>query len=232
MSRIFICFFILISLLCLPACGSTITESIPVIQKESSPVLNNIIANSKTIEELYYEEKPVYSYYSGGIKIVNTSQVWLKDNVLKTEQITDFYKNDTLIDREISGRIFDYKTLNKKHYCLGKYAEQKNLKESLPKDTLIVPRDQTILWYLDRVIPDLSIIGEADYEGEKCLVVEILKNNLGSTKLWISKKRELPVKVENNYNGNISVREYCNFKVGKDSVSNNALEIPKGAVQF
>jgi hypothetical protein len=95
---------------------------------------------------------------------------------------------------------------------------------------LTIPREQTILWYLDKVLPELSTVQEAEYEGELCFIVEILKNNLGSTKVWISSVSGLPVRIQNNYNGNTSERLYCNFKTGEGAVQPEDLAIPAGAL--
>lgn len=222
---------IILSLLLVSACNKQGEIDIPAIKNENNLALQAILSWSKTVNELYYEEVPVASHYSGGIKIENTAKVWLKDSILRSEQITRFYKDDTLIDSEITGEIYNYLMLKKSRYYLGKYPDQV-LKLQPPENTLVVLREQTVLWYLDRIEPDVHTILEEEYEGKQCLIVEILKNDLGSTKVWICTSTKLPVKIVNSYNGNTSERKYCNFKVGKDAVPDQDLNIPKGAIQF
>jgi len=74
------------------------------------------------------------------------------------------------------------------------------------------------------------MLQEDIYQGEECLIVEILKNNSGSTQVWISKDSGLPVKIVNNYNGNTSTREYHSFKIGEGAVPDTALVIPSNAI--
>jgi len=222
---------IILSLMLVTACNKQEEIHVPAIKNENSQALEAILSWSKTINELYYEEVPAASHYSGGIKIENTAKVWLKDNILRTEQITHFYKDDSLIDSEITGEIYDYPALKKLRYYTGKYPGQV-LKLQPPEKTLVVPREQTVLWYLDRIEPDVHTVLNEEYEGKQCFIVEILKNDLGSTKVWICPSTKLPVKIVNSYNGNTSERKYCNFKIGNDSVSDQDLKIPKGAIQY
>lgn len=215
------------SIFLLTACSPA--DSQPVINNQITAHFKSILSGSIAINELYYEEAPVSSHYSGGIMIENSSRVWLKGNTLRTEQITKFYKNDKLLNSEISGNLYNYDQLEKKRYYIGQYPEQARAYSTDKQDSLTPPREQTILWYLDR-ITDLSSYTEEELEGEPCYIVEILKNNLGSTKIWISSSSGLPVKIQNNYNGHISERFYSNFKVGTGAVSEEELAIPEGAL--
>ncbi|HHV63873.1 MAG TPA: hypothetical protein GXX46_02170 [Peptococcaceae bacterium] len=217
-------------LLMLTACSSSPPASTPVINNERKALLSQILAESKNITELYYEEVPVVSHYSGGIVIENTSKVWLKDNILKTEHITKFNRNNELLESEITGYIYNYDTLEHRRYYLGKYPQLAQSYSGRKVTEFLTPREQTILWYLDKIAPELSTLQEEEYEGELCFITEILKNNQGSTKVWVSSVTGLPVKIQNNYNGNISERLYCNFKTGEGAVRPEDLAIPAGAL--
>ncbi len=232
MKKIGVTFIIFLCMLFLTACSETDVQNMPALHNKNRDLLYEILSNARDIQELYYEEVPVISHYSGEITIENTSKFWFKGNIFKTEQITHFYKGNELIDSEITGEMFDYNSLQTKRYYLGDYPDHFRQQSPSQPKSLIIPRKQTILWYLDKVVPDISSFTETEYKGEQCLVVEILKNTLGSTKVWIGVSTHLPLKIVNSYNGNISEREYFNFKLGKGSVSEKDLEIPPGAIIY
>lgn len=214
----------------LTACTAEPGGQIPVLDKENSALLSKILSESTAINELSYEEVPVTSYYSGSLRIENKSRVWLKGKVLKTEHITEFYRDNQLVDSEITGELYDYDTLQKTRYYLGGFPEQAKAYLVDRQNSFVVPREQTILWYLDRILPESATFTEEVWEGETCLVIEILKNNLGSTKIWLSTEMGLPVKIQNDYNGRISERLYNNFQLGEGAVSAEDLKIPEGAL--
>ncbi len=209
------------SVIMFPVGDSAIVNEIPAI-----------ISQSSKIKELYYEEEPDATVYSGGVKIESLSKVWLKDSVLKTEDEISFYKDDELLYAETVGQLYDYDTLDHRSYYIGPYPEQANLHTSNFYENIGLPRDQTILWYSDRVILDLNTVKEDIHNEEECLIAEILKNNSGSTEVWISKVSGLPVKIVNNYNGNTSVREYHDFKIGEGAVPDSDLLISPDAIIF
>lgn len=220
----------LFSLMFVTACSDIPVK--PVVDNDSKAVLSAILIESSKIEELYYEEVPETFIYSGGVMIENVSKVWLKDHILKTELAINFYKDDTLLHTEIVGELYDYNSFDTTKYYIGPYPEQANIHIADFQDGFSTPRDQTILWYLDRTAFDLYAVQEGIYEGEQCLIVEILKNSFGSTLVWISTQSGLPVKVANSYNGNISVREYHSFKIGNGAVPDAILTIPAHALTF
>lgn len=234
MRRIVFSLIAIFSLLFITACSVIM---LPIGDSDSdsdidSDIRNDIpaiISQSSKIKELYYEEIPEASY-SGGVKIESISKVWLKDSVLKTEDEISFYKEDELLYTEIVGQLYDYNTLDHRSYYIGPYPEQAHLQISTFQESNGPPRDQTILWYSDRATLDLDTIQEDIHEGEECLIAEILKNNSGSTQVWISKFSGLPVKIVNKYNGNTSVREYHGFKIGEDSVPDANLLISPDAI--
>lgn len=189
-----------------------------------------IISQSSSIKELYYEEEPDSTVYSGGVKIESISKVWLKDSVLKTEDEISFYKDDELLYTETVGQLYNYDKLDHTSYYIGPYPEQANLHTSNFHENIGLPRDQTILWYLDRATLDLNSVQEGIHNEEECLIAEILKNNSGSTEVWISKISGLPIKIVNNYNGNTSVREYHDFKIGEGAVPDTDLLISPDAI--
>lgn len=205
----------------------------PLNQNEADKhALAEILNHSKTIEEIYYEEKPQSTVHPGGVKIQSVPKVWFKNDILKTELAISFYKDESLLYTETVGELYDYNSLDQIRYYLGPYPEQANLHFSAFKDNMSLPRDQTVLWYLDWITVDLYTVEEGIHEGKECLIVEILKNSSGSTQVWISKTDGLPIKIINNYNGNTSVREYHSFRVGKDAVPDSALSIPADALIF
>ena len=225
--------FLIISLFALifvTACSDIPVK--PVIDNDIKTVLNSIVTESSKIGELYYEEVPETAVYSGGVKIENISKVWLKDSTLKTELAINFYKDDVLLYTETVGELYDYNSFDNIKYYIGPYPEQAKLHIVDFQDGFSLPRDQTILWYLDRTVFDLYTVSEGVHEGEQCLVVEILKNSSGSTHVWISIEFGLPVKIVNNYNGNTTVREYHSFKIGEGAVPANILTIPPHALTF
>ncbi len=229
MRRIIISFLTVCSLLLITACSGLL---IPVIDSDIKSEIPAIVSESRKIKELYYEEIPEAIFYSGGVQIESISKVWFKDSVLKTEDEISFYKDDELLYTETVGQVYDYETLDRRSYYIGPYPEQSHLHTSNFQETIGLPRDQTILWYSDRATLDLDTVQEDIHEGEECLIVEILKNNSGSTQVWISKISGLPVKIINNYNGNTSVREYHGFKVGEGAVPDSALTLPSNAVNL
>lgn len=222
-----------LSVLMLTACADYSDHtSIPALQNDNRTLLNKFVSESKKIDELYYEEAPIISHYSGGIKIESISKVWLKGGLLKTEQIALYYINTELIERQVLGELYNYNTLSRTRYYTGKYPEQIILS---PKDNeydIFIPREKTLLWYLDRIPPDISSISEGQYEGTKCLIVEFLQNSLGSTKVWISAKTGLPIRIVSFYNGITSERLYSNFSCGKDAVSDKDIQIPQDALIY
>ena len=217
------------SLLFITACSGLV---LPVVDSDIKNDIPAIVSQSSKIKELYYEEIPEATFYSGGVMIESISKVWLKDSVLKTEDEISFYKDDELLYTETVGQLYDYNTLDRRSYYIGPYPEQSHLHTSNLQETIGLPRDQTILWYSDRATLNLNTVQEDIHEGEECLIVEILKNNSGSTQVWISKISGLPVKIINNYNGNTSVREYHGFKIGEGAVPDTALTIPPNAINF
>jgi len=232
LNRVYVILAMLFSIVLTTACNQTPNLGVPAIQNEDSLFLRNILSMRIGIEELYYEEVPLTSYYSGGIVIENTSKVWLKGTRLKTEQIIHFYKDNERIESETTGELYDYLSLTKKRYYLGDHPEQVNTRSQPSDHSAVIPRGQTILWYLDKIPLEINAFEEGEYAGEKCLIVEILKNNLGSTKVWIGTTTQLPVKIVNSYNGIVSERAYRNFKTGKGVISDEDLEIPLGAIQY
>lgn len=229
MRKIFISFIAICIVLLITACSDII---LPLEESNINTNIPAIVSQSSKINELYYEEMPETTFYSGGVKIETISKVWLKDSVLKTEDEISFYKDDELLYTETVGQLYDYNTLDQRSYYIGPYPEQAHLHTSTFQESIGLPRDHTILWYSDRATLDLNIVQEDIHEGEDCLIVEILKNNSGSTQVWISKVSGLPVKIVNSYNGNTTVREYHGFKIGKDAVPDSALAIPSKAILY
>jgi len=222
-------FITIIGLLFITACNEI---AVPAGDVNNKIDIAAIVGTSAEINELYYEERPQSSFYSGGVKIENTSKVWLKENILKTADEISFYIDDELLYTETLGQLYDYNTLGYKRYYIGPYPEQAHLHTSAFnfQDSIGLPRDQTILWYSDKATHNFNMLQEDIYQGEECLIVEILKNNSGSTQVWISKDSGLPVKIVNNYNGNTSTREYHSFKIGEGAVPDTALVIPSNAI--
>lgn len=226
---------IIFSLLIFSGCGLAKAQHQHAFENKKR-TLEHFLQLSHNIQELYYEEVPTTIFYASGYKVENYSRVWFKENIIKTEYITRYYKEGNLVHKEITGEIYDYNTFKTIKYCLGKndptsvYGSSANLSK---EPRLKRPRSQTFLWYMDRINPDIhKIIEENMYKQEKFLVVEILKNNTGSTKVWISTVSGLPIKIVSNYNGHILKSEYQNIKVGEGAVPPESLTVPEKAVTF
>lgn len=219
-----------LSIFIISACNNTSSGSLPLPDNNNKEALERILSESLSINELYYEEVPQNILFSGGLRTENSTRVWMKGNVLKTEHVTNFYKDDELVYSETAGELFNYDSFSKIHYYSGPYPEQAKLYYNRQEDSLSIPRNQTILWYLDKITPDINSIQEIIQEEDHCLLVEILKNNFGSTEVWISLESGLPKKIVTKYNNNSSVREYHNFHIGSGSVAEDVLAIPPMAI--
>ena len=219
---------IISTVLLLTACDEIIVKPVKVSYNQDA--IAALLAKSSQIDELYYEEAYETAYYSGGVMITNISKVWFKDNMLKTEDEIMFFKDDQLLYTETVGELYNYTSWDNVKYYIGPYPEQAQLLALNYQDSMGLPRDQTILWYLDWVTLDINTVKEVIYEGQQCLIVEILKNRSGSTDVWLSLESGLPVKVVNNYNGNTTEREYLNINVGSGAVPDIALTVPPGAI--
>lgn len=221
-----------LSIFIISGCNQTSDGDLPLLDNNNREALERILAESRSIDELYYEEVPQNILFSGGLRTENSTRVWMKGNVLKTEHVTNFFKDDELLYSETAGEIFNYDSFSKIRYYSGPYPEQAKNYYSRQEDSLNIPRNQTILWYLDRITPDINSIREITLGEDRCLRVEILKNNFGSTEVWISLESGLPLKIITTYNNNSSVREYHNFQIGPGSVSDDLLAIPPGAIRI
>lgn len=218
MPKIFLA-FLLILLLPLMGCSSK-----DEVSKDDIDI-SYLKEESQRVKEYTYEQ---ISHMEINSPFEMKGRMWVKNKQARGENILATQKGQII---EIQGFIFnDGVGIIDKYEIKYEYQDEIHGRPAFLaayREDIVDIREHTFLIYMDKLDPKRAkIIDFVSYNGQECVVIE--PNFVGEEmieKMWVSLEHFVPVKIANEM---ISI-EFTNIEVGKGTVKNNTLKIPKDA---
>lgn len=169
--------------------------------------LINLINNTKSINEMYYE----YEMRDGTTEVKGA--IWLKGQKIKQQmsvegETTLFYIN---FEDEVA-------------YM---YQSATNIATKLDLDSMWLPSGQNTAEYISSLDPTTTKVLESTiYNNQQCLVISTVDKG-DEVKHWISLENGLPLKLEAVYDGVLTIIEFKNISF--DTISEDIFNLPEGA---
>lgn len=185
---------------------STPAEQSTTSGEESS--VTEIFARAKDIESLYFEYVLTY----GADK--TEGKTWIKGKQ---------FKNEICVEDQIIVNIIDFDKAT-----AYTYMPSQNTAMKIDIDMINIEELKNPTEYTKNIDPQLFRVVETTmYEGHQCKVIVLTNEEVQEeTKMWVSEKYGIPLRVETTSEGSTSVLEYKNLQVG--SVADEAFTIPQG----
>lgn len=176
------------------------------VQDKKESVIE-LINKGSLIDEMYYELIII------GAGLSSESKSWLKGNKMKI---------DTTVNGQRLISIFDLLKGEVISYMPGENMAMKTSEEEYQGLDNITPID-----YIDQLNKDqFVLVGTEKVNGMECQVIQIASGT-SLFKQWISIDHGIVIKVEENHDGQTTVLEYKNLKVGPGSVADDIFTVPQ-----
>ncbi|NLX91482.1 MAG: outer membrane lipoprotein carrier protein LolA [Firmicutes bacterium] len=185
---------------------STPAEQSTASGEESS--VAEIFAKAKDIENLYFE----YVLTSGEDEA--EGKTWIKGKQFKSE---------ICVEEQIIVSIIDFDEAT-----AYTYVPSQNIAMKIDIDMINIEEFKNPTEYTKDIDPHLfRVVETTTYEGHQCKVIVFTDEEVQEeTKMWVSEKYGIPLRVETTIEGSTTVLEYKNLQVG--SVDDEAFTIPQG----
>ncbi|WP_170291654.1 LolA family protein [Heliobacterium mobile] len=175
----------------------------------TSDDLKTLLAKAKDIKTISYT-----MVMTGDGKELAKSKMWMKGQKVKMEMSDGAMKGTFYVD---SAKKVAYTYIPEQNTAMKMdMAQFENKKSKTPLD------------YGEQLEADetkYSVIGDEDLRGEPCKVVEA-KDKDAVSKLWISKKLGMPIRVESKNNGTLNTIDFIDFETA--DIPDSQFELPAG----